>query len=464
MLVETPNICHEKSINITNIAQAKKYILDNNISYIKIGLFDLHGILRGKIISKDKFFSILDNNGGFYDGILGSDIDDALIPNMDFTGEHTGYPDAKIKIIPESAKVIPWEPNSIFFLCQFEDDAKKLCPRSLFQKILDKADNMGFAIKSGMEFEFSVFKETSEQLRAKNFKNLTPLSEGNFGYSIRKNSANDQLCCDILESFKSMNIPLECLHTEIGQGMLEAALKVDSNINCADNAALFKAFIKILLDRRALSSNFMAKYNADVQGHGAHIHLSLLDKISNKNTFFDASCSNNMSKTMQHFIAGQQALMGEFLVLCAPNVNSYARYIPNCWAPTDAIWGFDNRAVSLRVIRGSEKSQRIEYRIPGADANPYLAYAAALASGLYGIENKLELRPAFDLNNPKFSKDTQLPKDLNSATKLFENSNAAKDLFGEDFVKDYSETKKWEVLQYQKAITDWELQRYFENT
>ncbi len=441
--------------------EAIHYIKQHKIKYLKIGLFDLNGVLRGKTISQQKFLSLLNKGGCFYDGILGGDLNDELTDNSIFTGAHTGYPDAKIEVIAQSGRKIPWEEKSLFFLCQYQAEHNTLCGRSLYQAAINKAAEMGFTVYSGTEYEFTVLAETDASVRESHYHNLQPFTLGNFGYSIQRSTVQNDLYQELLYMCEAMHMPLECLHTEIGPGMLEAALKMSHGVESSDQASLFKAFCKSLMERHGLLATFMAKWREDVQGHGMHVHLSILDSAG-KNIFYDAKNSHHMSQTMQHFVAGQQLLMPELLVLCAPTINSYARYVPGCWAPTEATWGVNNRAVSLRVITGNEQNQRVEYRIPGADCNPYLAHTAALASGLYGIENKLTLGAAFDPANPKDNQAHPLPKSLEAATKLFSQSDIAKALLGEAFVADYAAARDWEVRQYQKSVTDWQLARYLE--
>ncbi len=449
------------TLNFTEIDQIKHYSHQHDIRYIKFALTDLNGILRGKTINIKKFFSILDNGGSFYDGILAGDIQDALLDNIHFTGAHTGYPDAPITVILDSARMIPWENNSLFFLCDFMGEASNIAPRTILQKVIAQAKDMGFTLYAGSEYEFTVFAENEKTIREKKYQELIPFTVAGTGYSTEYMTTYHDLHEELLSMCESMEMPLETIHTEIGPGMLEAALSAQPDLKAADNAVLFKSFCKSFFARKGLLASFMAKWNPDVQGHGMHIHLSLLDK-NDKNLFYDANDQHGMSQIMKHFLAGQQYYMAELLSMCAPTINSYARYVPGCWAPTEAIWGFENRAVSLRVIQGGHKGQRIEYRIPGADCNPYLAYAAALGSGLLGIEEKLPLDKPYDLNQPKLSLKHQLPHSLFDASKAFAASSAAKKLFGTAFVTDYAASRDWEARQYQKAVTDWQLYRYLE--
>jgi glutamine synthetase len=262
---------------------------------------------------------------------------------------------------------------------------------------------------------------------------------------------------------EQMRMPLEGLHTETGPGVLEAAIAVDATLASADKAALFKTMLKVFAQRRNLMATFMAKWSKDWPGQSGHIHVSLRNKAG-KSAFFDPKAPHRMSKTMRHFVAGQQKLMPELLAMVAPTVNSYSRLIPGFWAPTSATWGVENRTCALRVIPGSDKSQRVEYRIAAADGNPYLALAVALASGLWGIEHAAELEEpiagnAYELK-PK--KAAMLPPTLWDAAQRLKASKPARELFGDAFVDHFAATREWEEREFRKHITDWELARYFE--
>jgi glutamine synthetase len=216
--------------------------------------------------------------------------------------------------------------------------------------------------------------------------------------------------------------------------------------------------------RRDMMATFMAKWSNDYPGQSGHIHISLRNKEDSTSAFYDPSQAMNMSKVQRHFLAGQQQLMPEFLVMFAQTVNAYSRMVPGFWAPTDATWGCENRTTALRLIPGSDKSQRIEFRLGSADANPYIALAAALGSGLYGIEQELEPTAmvtgnAYEQSHPD---ELKLPDNIVDAAAALRRSAVARDLFGVDFVEHYAATREWEGREYHKHVTDWELQRYFE--
>jgi glutamine synthetase len=260
-----------------------------------------------------------------------------------------------------------------------------------------------------------------------------------------------------------MRMPLEGLHTETGAGVIEAALCVDDALEAADRAALFKTFAKVIAQRRGLMATFMAKWSTDWAGQSGHIHVSLTD-LAGKPVFHDAGAALGMSEQMRWFVGGQQRLLPELLSMIAPTVNSFTRLVPGFWAPTSATWGAENRTTALRVIGGSEKSQRVEHRVAAADINPYIALAAALGSGLWGIEHRIE--PTAPVAGNAYAQtvpaELQFPATLADAAERLKVSAAANDLFGPDFVDHYAATRLWEERQFRQSVTNWELARYFE--
>ena len=420
--------------------------------------------MRGKYLSREKFLSALDSGSAFCDVVLGWDSKDQLYDNVTYTGWHTGYPDAPIRIVPDSCRELPLEDNCLLFLAEFADQAEAVCPRGTLRKVLSKASDMGFDVYAALEYEFFMFEETPDSIREKNYADLKPMTPGWFGYSVIRNSTHADLYQQILDMSEQMDFPIEGLHTETGPGVLEAAIAVDSAMDAADKGALFKTFMKVLAQQNGLMATFMAKWSNDYPGQSGHIHISLRDKQDSKSAFYDPSKKHNMSDTQRHFLAGQQKLMPELLCMTSPTINSFSRMIPGFWAPTDATWAVDNRTTALRVIPGSDKSQRVENRLGSADANPYLALAAAVGAGLIGLENKWEPETeitgnAYDQKHPEH---LALPRTLWDAAQALKKSDAARGLFGDEFVDHFVATREWEEREFRKHITDWELDRYFE--
>src|SRR5438270_3241474 len=361
----------------------------HDIRKVKVGGFDIDGVLRGKYLSLDKFWGVAEGGLGFCDVIFGWDSGDQLYDNARVTGWHSGYPDAHATVDLSTYRRIPWEPNTASFLLDFEVPAS---PRQVLQRVEQKARSMGFSVKCSCEYEFFMFKETPESVREKGYANLTPLSPGMFGYSWLRASENAPLVHALLDGLNAFDIEIEGFHTETGPGVYEAALKYDALIRAADKAALFKTAAKEICSRHGVMPCFMAKWNKDLPGCSGHLHQSLWT-LSGQPVFHDARGPRGMSKLMQHYVAGQVALMPAFTALIAPTVNSYKRMVRGAWSPTLATWGVDNRTTALRVIPGSPNSTRIEYRFAAADMNPYIAMAASVASGLHGIEKGLPLPP-----------------------------------------------------------------------
>ncbi len=442
---------------------ARRIIEERGLEYVKVGVFDVDGVMRGKYMAKQKFLSALDGGFGFCDVVFGWDSHDQLYDNVDITGWHTGYPDAMVRILPDSCREIAWEDGMLFFLGEFGGAHEGVCPRAVLRRMLDKATALGFETHAGFEFEFFVFEETPRSVRQKNYRGMTPMQPGCFGYSVLRNTVESDFYNDLLNGCLAMDMAIEAMHEETGPGVLEAALTVDTGLNAADKAALFKTFAKVMAQKRGMMATFMAKWSPDWPGQSGHIHMSLKD-ANGGGVFHDTSKEGNMSDAQRWFVGGQQKLLPELLAMIAPTVNSFSRLIPGFWAPTDATWGIDNRTCAIRVIPGSEKAQRVEFRISAADINPYIALAAALGSGLWGIENRIEpekpvVGNAYDMTFPK---RLALPKTLFDAAQALRRSKAGRELFGDAFVDHYAATREWEEREFRRAITDWEMDRYFE--
>jgi glutamine synthetase len=448
---------------VRSAADARAIIAERASQHVKVGVFDIDGIMRGKYLSRDKILSALDGGFGFCDVVLGWDCQDQLYDNVKYTGWHTGYPDAPVRVLPETCRALPFEDGTLFFLGEFSPPSEKVCPRGVLRRVLDRARDMGYEAYCGFEYEFFVFQETPESVRAKNYRGLTPMAPGWFGYSVIRNSTGSDFYRQLLDQCREMDMTIEGLHEETGPGVMEAAIAVDQALSAADKAALFKTFAKVIAQKNGYMATFMAKCSRDWPGQSGHIHLSLKTP-SGDSVFHAAGKPHSMSDQMRWFVGGQQKLMPELLAMVAPTINSYRRLIPGFWAPTDATWAVDNRTTALRVIPGSPKSQRVEYRVAAADANPYVILSAALASGLWGIEHKVE--PEFlvtgNAYDRKFPARLALPRTLWDAAQRLKSSKAAREWFGDDFVEHFAATREWEEREFRKHISDWELSRYFE--
>ena len=434
---------------------------------VKVAITDIDGILRGKYLHKDKFIGALDSGFGFCNVVFGWDSADVCYDNVSFTGWQTGYPDALAKIDPSTFRKVPWDNNVPFFLADFVNSQGKgleVCPRALLRRVIESAEKAGFIANAGMEFEWFNFHETSHSLAQKNYQLPQPLTPGMFGYSVLRQAQNPQFFNAIMDEMLAFGVPVEGLHTETGPGVYEAAILYCDALGAADRAVLFKSGVKEIGTRFNIMPSFMAKWNAQLPGCSGHTHQSLWTTDGSKNLFFDDKDPHRMSKTFKSYLAGMIQCLPEILPFFAPTVNSYKRLVDGYWAPTNPSWGVDNRTVAFRVIPGSSKSTRLEARVPGSDVNPYLAVAACIASGLYGVEKGLELKdkPVVGSAYKECDPKNRLPRNLHEATQKLERSEVARTLFGETFVDHFVKTRQWEWRQFQDSVTSWEMQRYFE--
>jgi glutamine synthetase len=435
------------------------------VKKVKVAVTDIDGILRGKYLHKDKFLAAAENGFGFCNVVFGWDSSDVCYDNSQYTGWHTGYPDAQAKIDLSTYRQVPWDDKVPFFLGDFEDGKGKaldVCPRQLLKKIIARCVQEGYQPSAGMEYEWFNFKETPQSLQDKNFSQLQPLSPGMFGYSLLRASLNQPFFKALMEEMPAFGIPIEGLHTETGPGVLEAAILYSGALEAGDRGVLFKTAAKEIGYRFGILPTFIAKWNTALPGCGGHSHQSLWNSKGDKNLFDNEKDPHRMSPLFQSYLAGQIRCLPEILPFFAPNVNSYKRLVDGYWAPTKPLWGVDNRTVAFRVIPGGPKSTRLETRVGGSDTNAYLVLAACFASGLYGIQKNLSLKDAPIEGSGYKSNTPRLSRNLQEATQKLSESKIARELFGEAFVGHFVRTREWEWRQFQDAVTDWELKRYFE--
>jgi glutamine synthetase len=434
---------------------------------VKVAVSDIDGVLRGKYLHKDKFFSAIESGFGFCDVVFGWDMMDVTYDNTALTGWHKGFPDALARLDLGSFRTVPWDNNVPFFLGDFVEQREgrevplPICPRQVLKRVLQRAEKLGVVPMCGMEFEWFNFRETPQSWADKKGVAPTPITPGMFGYSLLRANENREFCAALMNDLGAFGVPLEALHTETGPGVYEAAILYSEALEAADRAILFKTGAKEIGARFGIMPSFMAKWNQQLPGCSGHVHQSLSD--GRKNLFFDAKGRHGMSRLFESYLAGQvDALMG-MAPMFWPTINSYKRLVDGFWAPVKPTWGIDNRTASFRVIPGSPKSTRLETRCPGADVNPYLAMAAVLAAGLNGVERKMKLaaKPIHGTNQGA-ENVPRAPRTLIETTRVFRESAVARDWFGNEFVDHFAATREWEWRQWQDAVTDWEMKRYFE--
>jgi len=434
---------------------------------VKVAVADIDGVLRGKYLHKDKFFSAAEGGFGFCDVVFGWDSQDVCYDNTTITGWHKGFPDVLARIDLKTHRNVPWDDGVPFFLGDFvwQKDGKEapfpLCPRQLLKKVLARAESMGLMPMCGMEFEWFNFSETPQTWAAKKGVDPEPISPGMFGYSLLRANAAQPYFAALFNEMGAFGVPIEGLHTETGPGVYEVAILFSDALEAADRAVLFKTGAKEIGSRFDIMPSFMAKWSAKYPGCSGHIHQSLSDGKVNR--FYDPKGRHGMSKLFESYLAGQVDTLMQFAPMFWPTINSYKRLVDGFWAPVKPTWGVDNRTASFRVIPGSPKSTRLETRCPGSDVNPYLAMAAVIAAGLNGVEKGLKLTAKPITGTNEGSENVpRAPRTLIETTRVFQQSDAARDWFGDAFVDHFAATREWEWRQWLDAVTDWERQRYFE--
>ncbi len=433
---------------------------------VKLAIVDIDGILRGKVISFEKFVAVAEKGFGFCDVVFGWDAADVAYDNANYTGWHTGYPDATAIIDLQTFREIPWENDLPFFIADFSNNKGQglpVCPRSLLKKIARQAADAGYTPYFSQEFEWYNFISNAQAGQQGKFSVPPHLTTGMFGYSVLRASQQSAFFHDLFDLLNQFNVPIEGIHTETGPGVYEAAIVYSKVLEAADRAVCFKTGVKEIAARHGVMASFMAKFNEHLPGCSGHVHQSLWTADNKQNIFYDKKSKTGISPVMESYIAGQLHCLPFILPMFAPTVNSYKRLTEGAWAPTTVTWAFDNRTTALRVLPTGAASTRLETRVVGSDSNPYLAMAGCLAAGLYGVKNKLKLKiPATTGSGYADQKNGVLPRNLWEATQAMKTSALAKELFGSDFVEHFTGTREWEWRQFSKVVTDWELQRYFE--
>jgi glutamine synthetase len=444
--------------------ELKEIFAERGIKRVKLGGFDVDGVLRGKYISLEKFWSAVEKGFGFCDVIFGWDVNDQLYDNAAVTGWHTGYPDTLAKIDLNTFRVLPSEPHTAHLLADFWLEPGKphpACPRNLLKTMIARANAAGYVPKFAVEFEYWLFRETPTSMREKGYRNLTPFSPGMFGYSWVRQGQHADLIEDVMEQLGAYRIEIEGMHTETGPGVYESAIRYDDALEAADQAGLFKTTMKILCARHGCTPTFMAKWNPDMPGSSGHIHQSLWDQASKQNLFTDPKAPHGLSTLGQRYLGGLMTLSPDFTALFSPTVNSYKRYVPGMWAPLSPSWDLENRTCSIRLInQPGASATRLELRQTAADVNPYIAVAAALGAGLWGIERAIDPPPP--VRGDASAGTDRFPQSLGAAAALLKGSQRAREVLPESFIDHYVRTREWEARQHAKSVSNWELERYFE--
>jgi glutamine synthetase len=388
------------------------------------------------------------------------------LPGFKLTSWERGYGDMKMVPDLDTLRVIPWLPKTALVFCDvYDDDGTPVeeAPRWVLKRQLERATALGYLVKTAAELELYCFRESFEAAHAKRYRDLTPVSGYLEDYHILQTTKEEPLVRAIRNGMEAADVPIETSKGEWGRGQEEINLAYSEALEAADRTALYKHGAKEIAHLQGCSVTFMAKWDAGAAGSSFHLHSSLWDKTGKKPLF--AATGKNGTKAgtplFGHWLAGQMMGARELAYFYAPTINSYKRYQSGSFAPTRIVAGWDNRTCGFRLC-GEGKSFRVENRIPGADANPYLAFAATIAAGLHGLAQKLKAPPLYEGNAYEDASLPQVPKTLREAITELERSKIARSAFGERVVEHYLHTARLEQDAFDRVVTDWELMRNFE--
>ncbi|SIR43220.1 L-glutamine synthetase [Rhizobium sp. RU20A] len=439
----------------TEAAQVfERIIREKGADAVHIGMVDPEGEFRDKRVSAEKAMKLAKQGYPFCEVLYFWDI-------AEETFRDGAFIDRPAALFADTIRTYPFAERSALCLADFTGEFGRRTPRNVCLDQIAKAKALGFDVFSAFEFEFFVFDETAETMKAKDYRDLTHFAQGNRTYSLQTSALHGDLLEGLEETMGVMDVHLDAIHTELGPGCFEAPLVYAGGIKAADDALLFKNFARSYFARNDLTVSFMSKLSPSLSGQSGHLHLSLRDKQGNP-VFADRAQPDGLSTAARHFIGGLLQLMPELLAMCSSTVNAYKRLVPGAWAPTASNWGVQNRTAALRVINDNPDATRLEFRVPSADTNPYLALAMMLGAGLYGMENGIE-PPAGSAENFYLARpaaETVFPRDLWDAAQRLKASRAATALFGGDFVASFVESREVEFSAYQKQVSEWELRRY----
>ncbi len=447
------------------LADVKKLIDEEQVEYVKLGVPDIDGVFRGKRIAARNFLDSLSDGFAQSDVIFGWDIAENVLPNLKASNAESGFGDFVMEPDLSTFALVPWEEriaSCIGNLWTEGGEPVKVSPRYILSNLIERARTLGFEPQAAAELEVRFFREDQVSLREKDFgPNLTPLNPGTNCYVISHITADEHLVGNIARMMHAYGVELEGYTREHGPGMYELNMRYSDALTAADRTMLFKTGVKELCFQAGYSATFMAKWHEQEDGSSGHAHMSLWDRNREHNVFWDEKNELHMSPVMRYFLAGLLEQMPNFISLYAPLINSYKRYVEGTWAPLDVTWGIDNRTCAARVITSGRRSVRVENRVPGSDANFYLVFAAMLASGLYGIERQLEL-PERVTSLAMHNSAPTLARNMSSAVDLLERSEVAREYLGAEFVEHFVTSRRWEVKEFERAVTNWERRRYFE--
>jgi glutamine synthetase len=444
-----------------SLEQLRVAIDTGEIDTVVLAFTDMQGRLAGKRLSAEFFLDeVAERYAEGCNYLLAVDIEMNTVGGYAMSSWERGYGDFVLRPDLATLRRLPWLPATALVLADLtwlDGTPVVASPRQILQAQTARLAERGWVALAGTELEFVVYRDSYEQASDKGYRDLIPANQYNVDYSILGTSRIDPLLRRICGGMTGAGLYVESAKGECNLGQHEIAFKYSDAVTTCDNHSIYKTGAKEIAAQEGMSLTFMAKPNLR-EGNSCHIHLSL--RTTDGVPIMAGDGPHGLSGLGQHFVAGQLSAMRDLTLAYAPNINSYKRFVPGSFAPTAVRWGVDNRTCALRLV-GHALSLRVENRTPGGDVNPYLAVAAMIAAGLHGIDNELQLEPAFG-GNAYVDSGPKVPHTLRDALELWEKSDLAEQSFGAEVASHYANYARVELAAFDSAVTDWELRRCFE--
>jgi glutamine synthetase len=450
----------ERRHGVLTVEDLRHLVDHGDVDTVLVAITDMQGRLQGKRLHSRYFLDVvLEHATEGCNYLLAVDVDMTTVEGYAMSSWATGYGDFVMQPDLSTLRRVPWQPGTVMVLAdlQWEDGSPVVAsPRQILARQTARLAEAGMAAYVGTELEFLVFRDTYEEAWTAGYRNLTPANQYNVDYSMLGTARIEPLLRRIRNDMTGAGLVVESAKGECNLGQHEIAFRYDEASRACDGHVIYKNGAKEIAAQEGVALTFMAKFDAR-EGNSCHIHCSFRG-LDGSMVMADGE---GMSDVGRSFVAGQIRYMRELTLLLAPNINSYKRYVEGSFAPTALRWGRDNRTCAFRLV-GHGASLRLENRIPGGDVNPYLATAAVIAAGFAGIEEELELEPAYVGNAYDDPDADHVPTSLAEALDLWRASDFARTTFGDDVVEHYANMAAVELAAFSSAVTDWERFRGFE--
>ena len=447
------------------LEELRAAVASGEIDTVLAAQIDMQGRLMGKRFHAEFFCESAYKETHSCNYLQATDMEMNTVEGFKATSWQAGYGDYTMKPDLSTLRRIPWLEGTALVLCDMLDhhthEEVPHSPRAILKKQVARLEAMGMKAFMATELEFFLFKQSYEEAHAQGYRNLDVISPYNEDYHIFQTTKEEGVMRAIRNGLNGADIPVENSKGEADAGQEEINVRYAEALTMADRHVLIKNGCKEIAWAKGHAISFLAKWHYDYAGNSSHVHQSLWS-LDGTPLFFDPDAKYGMSELMQNYVAGLLAHADEITCFLAPYINSYKRFVAGTFAPTKSVWSMDNRTAGFRVCGDGTKAVRVECRIGGADLNPYLAMAALLAAGIDGIEKKMALEPEFKGDAYGGANIREIPATLREATTALDGSTMLRSAFGDEVIDHYVHAARWEQIEYDRRVTDWEVNRGFE--